>query len=146
MALIIPPPLARLIQAHIDAYPALSPGYASYELLVRHYRALPIASDMWALILITPGGEIFSVDDSAAYEATVLDESKLICAPLPPWSATTMINLTGRRTFPELAAALPPRPVDAPDCPHCGGTGFIHSANAISHDGSWPCWPCGSLG
>ena len=85
-------------------------------------------------VLLPDGSVLVAVDER-------WDEPQ---APLPEWRRATETERTlslmiARKRLPEVADLLPQRPPRVPDCPQCGGSGFL-LGDAIA------CGNCGALG
>ncbi|MGH9766226.1 MAG: hypothetical protein ACREAB_02225 [Blastocatellia bacterium] len=101
--------------------------------LSQNFRALPIGVSLWAYVFLTPDGEVIST----GYEPGDLERSR---------SIQDLLNalVWGAERYPVLAALIPERPRDSPDCPLCVGSG-VYDAGRYSKKAA-VCVCCSGLG
>jgi len=80
---------------------------------------LPMFWDFGGCYAIRPDGEIVSFVWDEPYKLEPENDSR-IC---------NLVLFQGVKKYPELSELVPPRPSDAEDCSHCGGTG-VEPTNA----------------
>ncbi|OJW21878.1 MAG: hypothetical protein BGO49_24080 [Planctomycetales bacterium 71-10] len=83
---------------------------------VARYGALPVLFDWTATIALTPEGRFVMWSDEGEFEGLRPVEERA-------WIRAALGDAAKR--YPPLAALIPPRPADAPACPHCDGSGRI---------------------
>lgn len=102
-------------------------GHINYEGI--RYKALPLYGTIGEVWLLRADGSLWKVDSDLGVPLQPL-----------PQQLHTMAIVAGIEQYPWLRELLPHRPVDAANCPDCGGTGRLGP-----HAGAF-CQSCGALG
>lgn len=110
--------LSRYVRDRIAAFAdeALDPACVRAAEAVARYGVLPVLFDWTVTFALTPEGRPVMWSDEGEFEGLRPIEE-------PAWFRAVYANAA--RRYPPLAALIPPRPADAPDCPHCDGKGRL---------------------
>ena len=110
--------LSLYVRGRIAAFAdeAFDPACVRAAEAVARYGALPVLFDWTATIALTPEGRFVMWSDEGEFEGLRPVEERA-------WIRAALGDAAKR--YPPLAALIPPRPADAPACPHCDGSGRI---------------------
>ena len=97
------------------------------------FGALPIGTSLWALVLLTPDGEVISTD----LEPGELHRSRAV-------SQLIRVLVWASERYPQLKPLIPDRPATARDCVLCSGSGICKGG--MSGDMPMKCILCGGVG
>jgi uncharacterized protein (TIGR02996 family) len=86
----------------------------------RHHSALPLTPDMGGCFCLRLDGEVISFIWDREEETRVERETRL----------RNRVLAVGSKKYPELRLFIPPRPVDAGECPSCEGKGVLMKLRA----------------
>jgi hypothetical protein len=126
--------LAQQIRELIRAFQTGTARHEWQQELACRFDALPVYSDPGGALLLRSDGQILAVGWADEEKAVPADQR---------WS---LIGRAAAAAFhPELQPLLPARPVDAADCPACGGAGLerwqVPGGNGVTF-----CGKCCGLG
>jgi uncharacterized protein (TIGR02996 family) len=121
------PRLAQYLEAD-------SPDPMELRRWARHHSALPLMPDMAGCYCIRMEGEIISFAWDREEDARTGSETRV----------RNVVLFQGSEKYPELRLFIPPRPIDASDCPACEGKGVLMKLPAELRD-KVVC-ECGGLG
>ena len=121
--------IAKRVKAFLEC-PDSNADITLYD-AARVYSAWPVYSDIGGTLLLDENGIVYLLDNST---------SKVAVEHSPEWKTTAWVKAAEKE--PELKALLPKRSAGAPDCPHCGGQGFVQITPEM-RAGCGVCWGLG---
>ncbi len=130
--LIPSPDLATHIQRRIDDLHPKSLGEWPMRVCKEDLNALPLQGNIIYLWAIRPDGSVLCMDHESLNHPTELETDPLVIYA---------VLVEGARTYPELQALVPPRPVGAQPCDLCQTDTPLRAEGAITH-----CFKCRGLG
>jgi hypothetical protein len=104
--------------------------------LAAELNALLMFLDFGGCYAIRPDGEIISFLWDKPYNLEYENDPRI----------RNLVLFQGAKKYPELDKLVPPRPPDAEDCSHCGGTGVESMNEKLGFDEERLVCYCGGLG